>query len=211
MSDYLTSQIFPKAVAEHACKCSRPVLVLPVLVFIVLSQAVSAEDTIRTEQQSSLQDVTAQITKLSRKRLAILEADGVTRESLTAQEKLIEALEQFISQSVGKQSSTSQTPMNSDGQGDSGKTAGNSEQSGNAGMAPRDHQNQPDEVENLKAPSNLVDSVWGHLPEQERNDLLRTYSESYLPGYEERVRRYFEQLAKLRRRDQTDKPALPSN
>ncbi|QDT35212.1 hypothetical protein [Thalassoglobus polymorphus] len=211
MSDYLTSQNFPKAVAEHTCKCSRTVLVLLVLVFIVLSQAASAEDTIRTDQQKSLQEITGQITKLSRKTLATLEAEGVTRESLAAQKKLIEALEQFVSQSAGKQSSASQTPMNSDGKGDSGKTAGNSEQAGNAGMAPRDDQNQSAGAEDIKVPSNLVDSVWGHLPEQERNDLLRTYSESYLPGYEERVRRYFEQLAKLRRRDQAEKPALPRN
>lgn len=53
--------------------------------------------------------------------------------------------------------------------------------------------------EHLPTPENLADSVWGHLPPRERNDLLKSYSESYLPGYENQVRDYFERLARLRR------------
>ena len=51
---------------------------------------------------------------------------------------------------------------------------------------------------NLRSREDLRDAVWGHLPPQERNDLLNTYSESYLPGYEAKVRRYFELLARSR-------------
>lgn len=44
----------------------------------------------------------------------------------------------------------------------------------------------------------LADAVWGHLPPIERQELLQSYSEAFLPGYEDQVRRYFERLARLR-------------
>lgn len=50
----------------------------------------------------------------------------------------------------------------------------------------------------LEPHHDLKDAVWGHLPSREQNDLLRAYSESYLPGYESQVRRYFDLLARLR-------------
>ncbi|MEW4489741.1 hypothetical protein AB1L42_16790 [Thalassoglobus sp. JC818] len=43
----------------------------------------------------------------------------------------------------------------------------------------------------------LEDAVWGHLPPQERRQLSRTYSETFLPGYEDQVKAYFERLARL--------------
>ncbi|TWT52336.1 hypothetical protein KOR42_30220 [Thalassoglobus neptunius] len=43
----------------------------------------------------------------------------------------------------------------------------------------------------------LEDAVWGHLPPQERRQLSRTYSETFLPGYEDQVKAYFERLTRL--------------
>lgn len=44
----------------------------------------------------------------------------------------------------------------------------------------------------------LADAVWGHLPPREREELLRTFNERYLPRYDSWVRRYFEALAEER-------------
>ena len=49
----------------------------------------------------------------------------------------------------------------------------------------------------------LADAVWGHLPPREREELMRTFSERFLPKYEEQVRRYFEALS---RRDNPSEP-----
>lgn len=43
--------------------------------------------------------------------------------------------------------------------------------------------------------SRLGDAVWGHLPERIREELYRSFSETYAPGYESMVSRYFEKLA----------------
>lgn len=44
-------------------------------------------------------------------------------------------------------------------------------------------------------PDDLADAVWGHLPRHERDELIRTFNERYLPKYDAWVRRYFELLA----------------
>ena len=64
-----------------------------------------------------------------------------------------------------------------------------------------------DREQNFK--SRLGDSVWGHLPERIREELYRSFSESYAPGYESMVSRYFERLAAPEAsEDQTDGASL---
>lgn len=41
----------------------------------------------------------------------------------------------------------------------------------------------------------LSDSVWGHLPQHEREELYRTFNERYLPQYERALSDYFRALA----------------
>jgi len=45
----------------------------------------------------------------------------------------------------------------------------------------------------------LAKDVWGHLPPSLRRKLLNSYSDQYLPQYDELVRRYFESLAEENR------------
>ncbi len=67
---------------------------------------------------------------------------------------------------------------------------------------------QPPKVGNMTAPQNsetpdfrpltkpkLTDAVWGHLPPQEQQELIRTFNETFVPEYEEQIRKYFENLS----------------
>jgi hypothetical protein len=59
---------------------------------------------------------------------------------------------------------------------------------------------EPEPAESAPLPDRpgLADAVWGHLPPREREELLRTFNERYLPRYDSWVRRYFEALAEER-------------
>lgn len=49
---------------------------------------------------------------------------------------------------------------------------------------------------------NLATAVWGHLPDRVREEMLQSYSEEFLPEYEELVERYYEALAEQRLRSE---------
>ena len=48
---------------------------------------------------------------------------------------------------------------------------------------------------NLVTVDDLVSDVWGHLPPTQRKKLINAYSDTYLPKYDDLVRRYFSALA----------------
>jgi hypothetical protein len=49
----------------------------------------------------------------------------------------------------------------------------------------------------------LVQAVWGHLPPKVQEELRRSFSEHFVPRYDEAIRRYYEALA---RQPRTDRP-----
>jgi hypothetical protein len=51
---------------------------------------------------------------------------------------------------------------------------------------------------NVERRRNLATSVWGHLPDREREAMLQSYRENFLPGYEDLVESYYEALAEQR-------------
>ncbi len=53
----------------------------------------------------------------------------------------------------------------------------------------------------------LATAAWGHLPPKVREQMRSAFSETYLPEYDELVRRYYEALAA--RREQREMPAAP--
>ncbi len=53
----------------------------------------------------------------------------------------------------------------------------------------------------------LATAAWGHLPPKVREQMRSAFSETYLPEYDELVRRYYEALAA--RREQRERPAAP--
>lgn len=54
----------------------------------------------------------------------------------------------------------------------------------------------------------LVRDVWGHLPPSQRQKLLNTYSDKYLPTYDELVRSYFAALAEAGRKKERTGPSF---
>lgn len=53
-------------------------------------------------------------------------------------------------------------------------------------------------VADLEHRRNLATAVWGHLPDREREVMLQSYRETFLPGYEDLVEDYYQALAKQR-------------
>lgn len=131
--------------------------------------------------------------------------EGISPKSVVAQQQLINDLTKLLEQS-GRAKSPADAPTQSQFQNSDTSDQRNSnppqgtQSSSTAGQAPVAQVLPNIDIGNLDQRENFADAVWGHLPPRERNDLLRTYSESYLPGYENRVQRYFEKLAKLRHR-----------
>ena len=133
------------------------------------------------------------------------EKRGISSKTIAAQQQLINDLAKLLEQSGQSQAAddaTTHSPSQTQNEGGAGssKQSQKTETGSTAGQAPAVVANSELNIGDLNQRENFADAVWGHLPLEERNDLLRTYSESYLPGYEKRVQRYFEQLAKLQSR-----------
>ena len=134
-----------------------------------------------------------------------MNSEGITAESIADQR----ALQQELSSLLMNSATTEQQPLQLSTQ-DSGNdeesplrngsgSSSSGTQGNGAGEAAATNPQKNQSGEPLQLREKLADAVWGHLPPQERNDLIRTYSESYLPEYEDQVRNYFEKLAKLKR------------
>jgi hypothetical protein len=62
---------------------------------------------------------------------------------------------------------------------------------------PREAENRA--MRNLVTPREMVRDVWGHLPPTVRQTVINAYSDTYLPKYDDLVRRYFSALAEAGR------------
>lgn len=149
----------------------------------------------------SLSQFKERILTLSQRVRESVESDSFTPERLAAQRDLVNELSRFLAEASPSEFSmenqlskteSSTKPLPAD-QSTSPETG----QGATAGLAPASPLTREDDLGLLPPRDSLADAVWGHLPALERDDLMRTYSESYLPGYEDQVRNYFEQLAKL--------------
>lgn len=154
----------------------------------------------------TLAETTSRLLSTSQHVAKTFRKEGISPKSIVAQQQLINALAKLLDQSGQAQSATdpmatSQIPKGGDQEFSQGTESGST-----AGQAPAVQASPNMEIGDLNQRENFADAFWGHLPPQERNDLLRTYSESYLPGYEKRVQHYFEKLAKLRRRQPSNSP-----
>lgn len=129
-------------------------------------------------------------------------ATGELQERInTDLEALLAALEQQASQPspVAGESPEEQTQgtdsSSSGGTGDSGGQSGDGATEGESAEGDRAGELTDAELERRR---NLATSVWGHLPERERDEMLGAFSERFLPAYDELVRRYYEALARQR-------------
>ena len=46
----------------------------------------------------------------------------------------------------------------------------------------------------------LIKRLWGHLPEQQRQQMLESSVEEFLPKYELQIERYFQRLSEMEQR-----------
>ncbi|MDB4439840.1 hypothetical protein N9153_02835 [Planctomicrobium sp.] len=150
-------------------------------------------------------ELKSRLLTLSENILQRMNSEGITAESIADQR----ALQQELSSLLMNSATTEQQPLQLSTQ-DSGNdeesplrngsgSSSSGTQGNGAGEAAATNPQKNQSGEPLQLREKLADAVWGHLPPQERNDLIRTYSESYLPEYEDQVRNYFEKLAKLKR------------
>ncbi|MCA8995135.1 MAG: hypothetical protein KDA88_24375 [Planctomycetaceae bacterium] len=124
-----------------------------------------------------------------------LRADNISTDVIARQRQLAEKIQQLLTRaSESSSNEPSETPLpptlptppttqQSSGLGNAGDTQGNME--------------RPElrEVERQTVTRPLADSVWGHLPEHERDELYRSFTEQFLPKYDRELRAYFRALA----------------
>ena len=183
---------------------------------VVISRASVAQDVspieinpLQPKQSPSsakpVSELKSRLLTLSENILQRMNSEGITAESIADQR----ALQQELSSLLMNSATTEQQPLQLSTQ-DSGNdeesplrngsgSSSSGTQGNGAGEAAATNPQKNQSGEPLQLREKLADAVWGHLPPQERNDLIRTYSESYLPEYEDQVRNYFEKLAKLKR------------
>ncbi|MEZ5944019.1 MAG: hypothetical protein R3C18_21725 [Planctomycetaceae bacterium] len=124
-----------------------------------------------------------------------LRADNISTDVIARQRQLAEKIQQLLKHASASHPNestdgspppvppTPPTTQQSSGLGNAGDTQGNME--------------RPElrEVERQTVTRPLADSVWGHLPEQERDELYRSFTEQFLPKYDRELRAYFRALA----------------
>ena len=111
--------------------------------------------------------------------------------------KLLKALEEQASPPAPTPSEDSQQ-QNPGGDSSTGGTGDPGQQPGNASTdAESTEGDRPGVLSDaeLEHRRNLATSVWGHLPERDRDEMLGAFSERFLPAYDELVRQYYESLA----------------
>lgn len=135
-------------------------------------------------------------------------AEGINQETFALQRKLQEQLSAFILsiKSDGQLApslegdTTEPNDEVGEGTGTQGLPATGIAAGGQSGLPPSGKFQDFDPRSSQSVRETLGNSVWGHLPIRERNELIRSYSDAFPAGYEEQVRRYFEELAKLKHR-----------
>lgn len=117
--------------------------------------------------------------------------------------KLLDALERRATQPTplpggeAPQQSAGQGASSTGGTGESGQTQPDASRAGESTEGDRPGTLTEAELEHRR---NLATSVWGHLPQRERDEMLGAFSERFLPAYDELVRQYYESLAKRKTR-----------
>jgi len=125
----------------------------------------------------------------------------LSQETIDQQRQLFATMKAFVPNSQTDTSSQEQAPGDAQNETSNSENAkppkpsvGNS--SGQAETPPAKRNTASTPVSVPATRGELIDTIWGHLPERERDELARTYQEHSIPGYEGRVRDYFTQLAK---------------
>lgn len=139
-------------------------------------------------------------------------AEGINQETLALQRRFHEQLRAFILsiKSDGQLDpsqegdTTEKNNQTGEGTGTQGPPATGIAAGGQSGLPPSGKFQDFDPRSSQSVRETLGNSVWGHLPIRERNELIRTYSDAFPAGYEEQVRRYFKELAKLKHRSLND-------
>lgn len=123
------------------------------------------------------------------------EATGELQDRIQADiARLLATLEQQASQPApvpGDDSQQQTTGTDSSSSGGTGDPGGPSGSQGESSEGDRPGEITEAELERRR---NLATSVWGHLPEKERDEMLGTFSERFLPAYDDLVRQYYEAL-----------------
>jgi hypothetical protein len=93
-------------------------------------------------------------------------------------------------------------PQGTGGKPDRQKKDGSSGSQRNDGKSP-DSEERADQARKAAAEQarrqELIKDVWGHLPPHLREAMQNSFSEKYLPKYDELVKKYYESLAEKNR------------
>ncbi|NOY43065.1 MAG: hypothetical protein GXP26_14675 [Planctomycetes bacterium] len=126
-------------------------------------------------------------------------------QALSLQQRTIENLQEMRGRLAGKQSGDKrQNAMNTQGneKGEEGSQAGTQQQpDGNvaAGTNPKESVDpsgsKPATPATDKIAEDLVQDLWGHLPERQREQILQPLREEFLPKYAPEIEAYFRALA----------------
>lgn len=119
-----------------------------------------------------------------------LATGGATAEVRRQQQQVLEEMQRYRHE--GASSSTSAAARREKANGAAGEP--DSVASGVAGEAGAEPQQGPSGSRPVQR--ELFDAVWGHLPAGERDELLRSFNERFLPQYEQQIRAYYEALAR---------------
>ena len=141
-----------------------------------------------------------------------LERRGASIEVLSRQRALLHLFDAMLTKSTDENSAASSPSVSASEQQsmNASDRVAESPQTSTAGTGTAASQTgTPPSKEAALAPTTrpgpdreLLDAVWGPLPDRERDTLIRNFNERFLPGYEEQVRAYYEALARRR-------PAMP--
>lgn len=143
-----------------------------------------------------------------------LEGDGPSANVVSEQELAVQLLRKLLSAPQSSPNSQPQsagsTPPPSPDDESSSTAKSNAAPNGSGGRR-ADDENSAESSENVAgptqadsstlAPKTRTNSVWGHLPPRQQESLLRSLSDSFLPGYESQIKRYYEALAEGKNRE----------
>jgi hypothetical protein len=168
--------------------------------------APAAETPSAVGEQELAQRIVASLTEAS-ERLKAGEPDGSTaalqQSALSDIEALLARLRASPRPAPQESDSASQSSSKS-GSESQGSGAETSNRNPDAAQSSEDAQGAAvDPQAALQRRRDLVQAVWGHLPPKVQEELRRSFSEHFVPRYDEAIRRYYEALA---RQPRTDKP-----
>lgn len=166
-----------------------------------VAEATTSPDATATEQEEQLlaQRIVASLAEASER----LREGGIGDETISLQQSAASDLEALLAKlkAAAKPSpQESESPSPSTTPGSSSTQGGQSSESNSnldaAASSEKTHQGAVDPAAELQRRRDLAQSVWGHLPPRVQDELKRSFSERFVPRYEEAIRRYYEALAR---------------